>query len=226
MPVYKKVDQDFFKKWSSDMAYVLGFFAADGNLICTKRNTHFLSICSLDRDILKAILHSMSSEHALSKRSARSGSVYRFQIGSKVLYEDLTHLGFEQRKSNRMRVPSIPDQYFWDFVRGYFDGDGNVWIGNVNKKRKTSFQVLQLAFTSGSEGFLSTLQSELTLRGVKGGSLYTSKIRNFSRLQYSTTNALKMSEFMYNGQPKLHLKRKKLRFDIFRSNNCGGSSTG
>lgn len=202
------------------MAYVLGFFAADGNLICTKRGTHFMSICSLDRDILQAILHSMSSEHRLSKRSVTSGSVYRFQIGSKILYGDLIALGFEQQKANRMHMPAIPDKYFWDFVRGYFDGDGNVWTGYVNKKRKSSSRVLQLAFTSGSRGFLSTLQSELTLRGITGGSLYTSVTRNFSRLQYSTVNALKMNEFMYNGQPKLYLKRKKLRFDQFRSHNC------
>lgn len=44
MPVYKRVNKDFFKKWSNEMAYVLGFFAADGNMIVNKRGGQFWSI--------------------------------------------------------------------------------------------------------------------------------------------------------------------------------------
>lgn len=217
MPMFREIEKDFFQKWSGEMAYILGFFAADGNIVRTKRNTHFMSFCSVDKDILEEIQKCMNSGHKLSERQTETGCVYRFQIGSKMMFEDLVRLGFEERKSNRMIMPRIPSQYVPDFVRGYFDGDGNVWVGTLNKNRQSPTLVIQAAFTSGSKVFLTGLLELLRENGIKGGSLYTSKTRNFSRLHLSTLDALKLSEIMYNGQPKLYLQRKKLRFDLFRS---------
>lgn len=215
--MYKSYDCDFFKKWTTEMAYVLGFFAADGNMIKTKRGTHFISFSSADIDIISDIKTVMKADHKLSKRKSVTGCVYRFQIGSKSIFNDLVSLGFGERKASRMIMPHIPDVYTGDFIRGYFDGDGNVWIGDLNKKRVTSTRVLQVSFTSGSRTFLVGLLNLLHSGGVLGGALYTSKTRNFSRLQLSTLDALKLYEIMYNGQPKLYLQRKKLRFDQFRS---------
>jgi hypothetical protein len=42
MPIHKKVNQDFFKKWSPEMAYILGFFTADGSMAKNKRGAHFI----------------------------------------------------------------------------------------------------------------------------------------------------------------------------------------
>lgn len=217
MPVYKEVDKDFFKTWTSDMAYALGFFAADGNMLVTKRNTCFISITSSDQDILRKIQKCMRSDHKLSERRTDTGSVYRFQIGSKSIFSDLETLGFSGRKSTRMIMPSIPKGYISDFIRGYFDGDGNVWIGFINKRRQKPTRVLQLTFTSGSRSFLEGLHTLLKTCGILGGSLFSSKSKNFSRLTLSTRDALKLSGIMYNRQPKLYLQRKKLRFDQFRS---------
>ena len=55
MPIPKKYNKDFFKTWSSDMAYILGFMYADGNIIKTKRGTHFIAVYSADEDILIAM---------------------------------------------------------------------------------------------------------------------------------------------------------------------------
>ena len=216
MPIYKKVNVDFFKKWDADMAYILGFFAADGNMVPTKRGTHFVSFTSMDESILLNIRTVMQSEHKLSKRVSQTGRVYRFQMGSKAMYDDLYKLGFTGNKSKRMIMPDIPKQFQSDFIRGYFDGDGNVWVGMLNKNRKTPTNAIQVAFTSGSKVFLEGLLSLLNNKGIKGGSIYSSKTKNFSRLQLSTSDALKLYEIMYNGQPKLYLQRKKLRFDQFR----------
>ncbi len=41
MPIHKEHDKAFYNKWSVDMAYILGFIFADGNLVKTKRNTYF-----------------------------------------------------------------------------------------------------------------------------------------------------------------------------------------
>lgn len=198
------------------MAYILGFFAADGNMVASKRGGHYVSLYSADMDILVKILRVMKSDHKLSKRSSISGEVYRFQIGSKSMYADLLRLGFVGNKASRMRMPEIPRLFVKDFVRGYFDGDGNVWVGFLNKHRITPTRVIQVSFTSGSKEFLVSLHHVLRQFGLNGGCVYSSKTRNFSRLQFSTLDALKLAEIMYNECPKLFLKRKKFRFETFQ----------
>ena len=54
-PMFRAVQHDFFKKWSSEMAYVLGFFAADGNLTIGKRGNYYLEFNSTDKDIIEKI---------------------------------------------------------------------------------------------------------------------------------------------------------------------------
>ncbi|MEK7144930.1 MAG: hypothetical protein AAB794_03715 [Patescibacteria group bacterium] len=55
MPMHRAVNQGFFKKWTPEMAYVLGFFAADGYMTLNKRGAHFWSIQITDKNILEGI---------------------------------------------------------------------------------------------------------------------------------------------------------------------------
>ncbi len=225
MPVVKSYDKNFFKKWSHNMAYILGFIYADGNIVKTKRGTHFISIYTADEELLKLIKNILSSEHVISKRSSITGEVFRLQVGSKEWFADLGKIGLVPNKTSRMRLPDIPNKYFGDFVRGYFDGDGNVWTGLIHKRRSLPGVTIQVAFTSCSHEFLSDLRKELKrTASVVGGSIYKSKTRNFSRLSFSKMNALKIYKIMYNAEHKLFLPRKKQVFAKFV--NCGGSSTG
>jgi len=141
---------------------------------------------------------------------------YRLQIGSKKMCGDLLRLGVTPGKTKRMSLPKIPPQHLPHFVRGYFDGDGNIWIGYLNKYRKTPTLVVQVTFTSGSKEFLYGLKKELRKVGIQGGALYSPTTKDFCRLSFSTLDALKLREIMYNKRPKLYLKRKKLRFDRFQ----------
>ncbi len=126
MPIIRTVDKTFFKTRSHNMAYVLGFLFADGTVTVTKRNTHFIAFHTMDVSLLQSMRGSMKACQKISKRSARSGNVYRLQIGSKEMVEDVARLGLCGTKAHRMRLPRIPPQYRGDFVRGFFDGDGNV----------------------------------------------------------------------------------------------------
>lgn len=215
MPVSKKVDYNFFEKWNPEMTYVLGFFLADGSLTASKRNNYYLTFYSADRDLLESVKKVLNSSHKLSKRSTRSGEVYRIQIGSKKMFEDLLSLGLLTRKSSRLKLPNIPKAFFAHFVRGYFDGDGNVWVGTINNQRKISTRVLQVSFTSGCGEFLSNLLSRLRGRGVRGGSLFKVKNKNCERLTFSTLDALKLYRIMYNVPHGLYLRRKKEKFEEF-----------
>ncbi|HMO77950.1 MAG TPA: hypothetical protein PKA42_03570 [Candidatus Paceibacterota bacterium] len=215
MPQCKKYDRAFFKEWTPDMAYILGFLYADGNIVETKRGNYYIAIYSADELLLKAMRRAMKSEHKIAGRHSTTGSVYRIQIGSTEWFSDLVKLGLTPNKSRRMTLPSVPAHFFGDFVRGYFDGDGNVWVGFVHKERKTALKVIQVAFTSGSAAYLKSLHLVLKQHGISGGSLYQPKSGNYARLALSVSDALKLYKIMYNSHHKLYLKRKKSVFEEF-----------
>lgn len=197
------------------MAYILGFLYADGNIVKTKRGTHFITIYTADRHILEAMRRCFQSDHKLSERKSLTGSVYRIQVGSKEWFSDVERLGLFPNKTKRMQLPDVAGNFLGDFVRGYFDGDGNVWSGFINKHRKTPTKILQAVFTSGSHEFLVSLRDALQSHGIQGGGLYVPKNGNFTRLVLSSKDALKLYEIMYNAPHKLFLKRKKIIFEQF-----------
>jgi intein-encoded DNA endonuclease-like protein len=197
------------------MAYILGFLYADGNITKTKRGNCYVAVYSADYQLVCQMREVLGSRHKIAVRLSDTGRVYRIQVGSKEWYKDLGTRGLHPNKARRIKLPRLPDAYFGSFVRGYFDGDGNVWSGQIHKKRKTHHDTIQVAFTSASAVFLEKLREELTHRGVVGGSIYIPKIRHYGRLAFSRDDALKIYKIMYNAPHKLFLKRKKIVFEKF-----------
>lgn len=215
MPIYKDINKKFFKKWSEEMAYVLGFIFADGNIIYTKRNTWFLSIQITDKDILMKIREVMNSSHVISKRKTgkKHKNLYRLQIGSKEICSDLIKLGVIERKSNTMSFPIVPNEYFSNFLRGYFDDDGGVWVGPKNKRQNIRKYVISTFFTSGNKDFLVVLAKLLKKRGIKGDCI-VKKERGYD-LKYSINDSLILYKIMYNSRCSLFLVRKRERFEKY-----------
>lgn len=199
------------------MAYVLGFFAADGCMSQNKRGSRFIEFHITDKDILEKIRTALGSDHKISvrNRSAKWKTGYRLQIGSKEIFQDLLHLGMTPQKSNTLEFPNVPKKYLPDFVRGYFDGDGNVYANTYQRKgRKQRSITLLTGFTSGSRIFLKELDKRLKENaGIVGGSLFQ-RIMYF-RLHYSVVDSCKLYKFMYTSKDALFLKRKKQVFEQY-----------
>ncbi len=204
------------------MAYVLGFFAADGYITINKRGGQFWCIQITDKKLLKSIKEVVESEHKISvrlpKRTKESIS-YRLQIGSIEMCNDLKKLGFLERKTKNLVIPNVPSKYFSHFVRGYFDGDGNVWSGLIHKGRKTRSMAIQTVFTSCSFNFLENLRDNLEKFGILRGRIKQGR-GGYYRLAYSINSSLLLYDFMYNSNVKdfsgLCLNRKKKIFDRFK----------
>lgn len=218
--MHRAINKDFFKKWSPEMAYVLGFFAADGYMTLNGRGGHFWNIQIVDRDILEGIKKEIQSEHKISTRTRKGNEqvMYRLQIGSKEMCNDLLKLGFTPNKTKSLAVPNVPKKYFAHFVRGYFDGDGNVWVGYVHKERETKLRTIRTVFTSCSGAFLEAMREQLEGFDIHKGVLSRGK-GNYYRLTYSVNGSLKLSDFMYNHKVSvpdgLFLERKRRRFEEF-----------
>ena len=215
MPIQKTINKNFFKKWSRDMAYILGFIYADGNLTKNKRGGHYLSIYTADRELLIKMREVLKSDHKISNRKSVSGFNYCIQIGSKEIFADLNKIGMRLNKTFRMKLPKIPNKYFSDFLRGYFDGDGSVWVGELHKDRKKKLLGIRTVFTSCSKGFLDSLRVGLAKFFAENGVISKGK-GNYYRLTYSIWGSLKIFKIMYNShQLQLFLNRKKATFEKF-----------
>jgi len=217
VPIPKKKNEDFFKKWSPEMAYVLGFFTADGCMIKNNRGAHFIEFHITDKNILEKIKKLLGSNHKISERKGNTKwkTAFRLQIGSKIIFEDLLLLGMTPNKSNTIKLPAVPEKYFKDFVRGYFDGDGNVYANSYRRKGRNKLSTTLLTgFTCGSMDFLKELHIKLKcLAKISGGTIFNRN--SYSRLYYSVNDSCRLYKFMYNTRNTLFLERKKNVFEKY-----------
>lgn len=203
------------------MAYVLGFFAADGYITINRRGGQFWCIQITDGGLLRKIRRAVGSGHKIGVRpgEGRNSAIYRLQIGSIEMCDDLRRLGMAENKTKSLSVPNIPTEYLAHFVRGYFDGDGNVWVGHVHKERAKPLLVIRVVFTSCSGIFLQRLRDRLSDTKIGGGVFREGK-GGYFRLSYSVHSSLKLYDFMYNQKTKLgglFLSRKGKVFETYKS---------
>ena len=218
-------NKDFFKIWTPEMAYVLGFMYADGN-ICDSvvSRAQYVSFDSNDRDILEKIKVVLSSSHKIQVKPEKvlnhfngkykSKESFRLRIGSREMFSDLIELGVTPRKSLTIECPrNIPSNYLHHFVRGYFDGDGCVHImKGKGKYGQDILKGLAVIFTSGSKIFLEGLRKAIEEKGLKDGKIYFSS--NAYLLKYPTSESIQFFKFFYNDATlNLFLKRK---FEVFK----------
>ena len=200
------------------MAYVLGFFAADGNMIRNKRGAHFISFKITDLCILEAMQKAMGSNHSIgtsNKVLEGQRAQYSLQLGSKKMFADLKKLDMTPVKSATLHLPAVPEKYVGHFVRGYFDGDGCVYFASLKfRARKNPKWVLQTIFTCGNKTFLAQLLTLLRRYGVRGGAL-RNKRRGYDLL-LSQRDSLALYLLMYDtiSAADIYLPRKYEKFRL------------
>lgn len=212
---------DFFKKWSSEMTYVLGYFCADGGMFINSGRSKYIHFVSTDYDLLEKIKHILKSRHKIAIKRKASGNwktTHILQIGSKEIYDDLIKLRLKPNKELRLSLPDIPDKYLRHFVRGYFDGDGCVSYGFYKRKnRKSKTFALMVRFSSGTKGFLKDISRRIALVTDLGLGYLSKNGKNFN-LTYNKNKSVRLFRYMYyNVSKEQYLKRKYNKFqEAFR----------
>lgn len=129
-------NEDYFEIIDTEeKGYWVGFLAADGS-VSSKKNVISLGLHSKDRGIIEKFKKALEATNLIDDRIGRKRSGYktisrisRLRIRSAKMKEDLINKGVVPRKSLILEPPkNIPKRFYRDWVRGYFDGDGSVWI--------------------------------------------------------------------------------------------------
>lgn len=125
-------DTTFFDEINSEeKAYILGFLYADGYNQQTK-NLIRITLHKKDEDVLHKIKDAMKYDKDLMMIK---DTYLDLSFNCILLSNRLASLGCIQKKTFTIRFPynHIPEMYYRDFIRGYFDGDGCI---NIAKSKK------------------------------------------------------------------------------------------
>ncbi|MFQ6071596.1 MAG: hypothetical protein ACE5KT_02705 [Methanosarcinales archaeon] len=124
------VNQDFFKKWTPNMSYILGFIYADGCVMDNNTSKRLkFGLRKKDGELVQKVLDCMESNHKVTNYRKH---FKEFVIVNKEIYNDLRKLGVTPRKTFTRKFPDIPDVFVSHFVRGYFDGNGSITFRKRN----------------------------------------------------------------------------------------------
>ena len=197
-------------EWSPNFAYALGLLATDGNLSIDGR--HF-DLTSKDREQLINFMKCLGIRVKIGyKTSGYTGRRRtRIQFGDVKLYRFLLGIGFMPAKTKILSEISMPRKYFFDFLRGHFDGDGTFY-SYWDPRWKSSF-MFYTEFISASQRHITWIRKELkkTL-GIKG---HVTKAKSSSvyQLKYAKTESLKLLQKMYYNNAVVCLSRKRNKIE-------------
>lgn len=207
MRIYDFNEKYFEKINTPEQAYWFGFLLADGNVY---KDQMTLKLQRTDSDHLLKFKKAMSSEHPihLSQKEMNGKTYYYavFFIGSKKLCHDLLQNGMPPKKSLILKYPIIPSKLQSHFIRGYFDGDGCIYV-NTNKNNHKVWSIY-----SGSEDVVVQMKNILENRLNIKTSIYKQGkgfVLAISKKEYIN----KIFKFLYkNCDPTIYLERKHDKF--------------
>lgn len=197
-------------EWSPNFAYALGLLATDGNL--SKDGRH-IDLTSKDREQLENFMKCLGIKVKIGyKTSGYTGKKYtRVQFSDVNFYQFLLTLGFTPVKTKTISVLEIPEEYFFDFLRGHLDGDGTFY-SYWDPRWHSSF-MFYTVFISASKRHLEWIQKTVFSRLGINGNLDDTPQKSTYRLKYAKAESLKLIPQMYYYPEVICLARKRLKIE-------------
>ena len=202
--------------WDAGIAYSVGLIASDG---CLQRDGRHIDLTSKDKSQLRTFARALRKDLYIGKKfNGRNQVCYRVQFSDVSYYDFLLATGLTPDKSRTLSKLKIPDEFYINFLRGVFDGDGTTY-GYIDLRWKSSF-MYYTGFTSASIDFLEYIKIKNTeLIGLTNGSIR--KSTRASTLAYAKKDSYKLYLAMYNNCDNLYLKRKRTKLEGFIKTDGG-----
>lgn len=194
-------------KWAPNFAYAIGLLTTDGNLSSDKRH---LDLTSKDKEQLLNFVKCIGIKNKICiKKNGNGKESYRIQFGDVVFYKFLVKIGLRSNKSKTLRALDIPDKYFFDFLRGHFDGDGTFY-SYWDPRWRNSF-MFYTELISASENHILWLREMIRERLRIKGHITKGRFKTCYQLKYAKTESLKLLPKMYYDEKVVCLSRKRLK---------------
>ena len=147
--------------WSPALAYAIGLIASDGNLSTDGRHINFTS---KDLELAQLFKSSLGLVNKIGRKARGYSAEKKYfvvQFGDVIFYEFLYSIGLTRAKSKTIGKIKIPDEFFFDFLRGCIDGDGSI---GVYSHPESQFGQLRVRLFSASFPFLEWIHQTIRRR--------------------------------------------------------------
>lgn len=160
------LDENYFENIDNEhKAYWLSFLYADGSISktapkCSGYNRLQICLSYKDKCILESLkndlqftgpIHEKTYDNSYNKNGVRCCYMH---VNSRKLCIDLENIGF---KINRYHIPILREDLIRHFIRGYFDGDGCITVGEYQSKVGNNY------YKRKSQEFSITTQESIIL---------------------------------------------------------------
>lgn len=213
----RKFNNEYFKNITNpDQAYWLGFIYADGYLIENSKNRNYelgIELKQNDIKLLECFNELLGNVHKIiTHHNTKNFNGYTYEtdsciirIYSKEIVEDLKRLSVYPNKTYRNEFPMC-NNLFWDFFRGFNDGDGCLHISQKN--------CIFVELTNSNKYFLEYLNNTIySLLNIKG-SIYKEKDRKYRLVYFRKNDTKLLLDTIYKNENCIKLQRK---YDIYKS---------
>lgn len=217
------IDANFFNSIDTEeKAYWLGFIYADGYI--TKCNGHSVFGIKLkieDKDHIVKFKNAIHSEHKIIEGVIESPYGVSRACSITIANEEFVHClldkGVFYNKSKILKPPpqeKLPNNLVSHFIRGYFDGDGSIYLGKAKKDNwKSSGNVSFI----GTYELLSWILNNLKEQCSTKANIYKYKNKDIWEIKIGgNTNFLNLYEYLYK-DANIFLSRKKDKADFIKT---------
>jgi intein-encoded DNA endonuclease-like protein len=202
------INESFFDVIDTEeKAYFLGFLYADG---CNHKDSNYISLSlkNDDREILiklaQLIFKSNYEDRIMDRNRSSEGKGIEsiININSKYMCRQLDKLGCSQAKTFKITYPEwIPDNLHNHFIRGYFDGDGSIYVNTVKGRGSRVKITSTLDFVTGIKNIIDKKT------GIKSSIYKYYKVKVYDFHTSGDRQVKKFLDWIYNGS-SIFLKRK------------------
>lgn len=194
-------------RWSSELAYAVGLITTDGSLSIDGRHIAFVS---KDRQLISTFKNCLGLKNKIGlRRGGFTGkkNYYCVQFGDVNFYEWLLNIGLTPNKTKTINKLLIPDEFFMDFLRGHFDGDG-CFYSYWDKRWPNSF-MFYTSFISHSLPHIKWLKKKINKLFKVDGSITIG--RNVWVFRFAKSSSRVLISKMYHNKNVPCLERKRIK---------------
>lgn len=190
--------------WSPELAYAVGLITTDGNLSPDGRHMNLTSKDIEQIENFRTCLGLTNKVGRKARYNEKEKKYYVLQFGNVIFYKWLLSIGLTPKKSLTLKALKIPDEYFFHFLRGCLDGDGNIlrYMDKVFPKSERLYVRFYCASMDHSQWMQKTIERLSNLKG---------KVReeqNENVLIYAKKESLKLLPLIYSDKNIPYLTRK------------------
>lgn len=203
-----KVNEHYFSQESRNMAYIMGFIAADGTI--SKRDNRIkIGLSIVDYVFLEKIRAELEAEKSIKTYTNSNGyECCTLEFVSEQMKKDLAFYNIVPAKTFVFKFPTHLEKKYWiDFIRGYFDGDGSV---STAGPKAIKWQVCS-ATIDILQHIVDFFYEEYGIPKVNIRQEKREKHILYN-ICYSTNSTKRIHEILYT-KDSLYLDRKKEKFD-------------